>query len=870
MRQTLQLPGCASEGTNASIDLLFVPGEDRISMPVRPWRARPLPSGLWLLLILSLAIPWRTLQAAIIRGTVTNSLGVPIVHASVVLLQNGQILALALTRSDGTYQISSSAAGRFYVLVSANNFKQITTLSFYAGAVDSHKEDIVLESAHARQEIVTSATGTPLAEAQSSAAVTVQRSGAFPNRTDLIDPLRQMPGLFVVRQGEYGALASLFIRGGNPDSNQVNLDGVGIGDVGGGFDWSHVSTAGVEDFEVYRGPNSVLYGTDAASGSVTLKTVRGSTAFPSLFYEGDAGTFTTFRNQAQAGGTYGKLDYYGGFDAFQSDNSIKMEEFHDDTANGNLGYAFTSATQLRVTARNSDAGTGTPGAFNFYGIANAGKRSNQDIYLGAALENRTYGDWHNLVRYGMTRKREQDVHFYAAGIPLTLQPGVTNYYGYTTKIDGANGDSVTGQAILNFGDGTYPNTIERVNNRDQFYFQSDYPFTPHIFGLFTLHYDDERGAKKSIAYGIDQHLERSNDDFTAQIQGDLYHNRVFYSLGGGVEKNGLFGRVGTPRIGVSYYPVRPGPGLFRGTRIRFNFAKGYREPSLDEEFGSLYNFLLNQQGGEAVIRQFHISPIVEEQSRTYEGGVTQSFLSERGLLRVSYFHSQYGRQIEPVPATEVPSLLPQLSSSERQALESRLSNAGPLDLNSQAFRAQGMESDVEYTLFKNLSMRGGYTYLDAVVERSFTSDALEPSFNTGLPDGPAPSFSKLPIGAFDPLRGARPFQRPPHTGFAAVAYHGEQYSVGFTAAFASRSDDSTFLAGRDFAGGNSLLLPNRDLDFGYAKLDLGGSYQFLSWVAAYAQLDNLTGNKRIGPIGYPSLPFTFRVGLRLAIGHSSK
>ncbi len=58
---------------------------------------------------------------------------------------------------------------------------------------------------------------------------------------------------------------------------------------------------------------------------------------------------------------------------------------------------------------------------------------------------------------------------------------------------------------------------------------------------------------------------------------------------------------------------------------------------------------------------------VAEQSRTYEGGVAQSFLSERGMLRVSYFHNQYGRQIEPVPATEVPTLLPQLSPSEQQA-----------------------------------------------------------------------------------------------------------------------------------------------------------------------------------------------------------
>ena len=722
----------------------------------------------------------------------------------------------------------------------------------------------MLESANARQEIVLSATGTPTAEAQISSAVTAQRSASFPNRTDLIDPLRQVPGDFVVRQGEYGALASLFIRGGNPDSNQVNQDGVPIGDIGGAFDFSNLSTTGIGDLEVYRGPNSVLYGSDAASGSVNVRTSRGSTAFPSLFYEGDAGTFTTFRNRAQLGGTYKRLDYYGGFEAFQSDNSLKMDEFHDDTGTANLGYAFTSSTQLRVTASNSDAATGTPGPFNFYGIANAGKRSNQDTYLGASIENRTYGNWHNLVRYGMTRKRQEDINFYPAGIQLTTS---NNYYGYNTVIDGANGYSVTGQAILNFP-GTFPNTVEQVNNRDQFYFQSDYPFTQHILGLFTFRYDDERGAKKSTAYGIDQTIERANYDYTGQLQGN-YHSRLFYSLGGGVEKNQLFGTVGVPRLGLAYYPVRPGKGIFHGTKIWSNFAQGFQEPSLDEQFASLYDFLLGQQGGREAIQQYHISPIEEEQSRTYEGGVAQSFLSERGLLRIGYFHNQYRRQIEPVPATEVPSLLPQLSPSEQESLKSLISTAGPLDLNSQAFRAQGIESEVQYSVFRTLFLRGGYTYLDAVVQRSFTSDALQPSFNTGLPGEPPPSFSTVPIGAFDPLRGARPFQRPPHTGFAAVTYSGEQYAVGFNAAFASRSDDSTFLGGRDLVEGNSLLLPNRNLDSSYAKLDLGGSYQFLSWVAAYAQLDNLTGNKKIAPIGYPSLPFTFRVGLRFTIGHSS-
>jgi vitamin B12 transporter len=352
-------------------------------MPVRSRRKYLRPFSFCLFLILSTAL---TARAAVVRGTVTNSLGMPVIHANVILLQKGQIVAIAVTRLDGTYQISSSASGQFYVLVSANNFKQITTQSFYAGAADSHLEDIVLESSNARQEIVVSATGTPTPEAQISSAVTAQRSASFPNRTDLLDPLRQVPGDFVVRQGEYGGLASLFIRGGNPDSNQVNQDGVPIGDIGGGFDYSNLSTTGIGDLEVYRGPNSVLYGSDAASGAVNVRTSRGSTAFPSLFYEGDAGTFTTFRNRAQLGGTYKRLDYYGGFEAFQSDNSIKMDEFHDDTGSANLGYAFTSATQIRVTASNSDAATGTPGPFNFYGIANAGKRSNQDTYLAASIE----------------------------------------------------------------------------------------------------------------------------------------------------------------------------------------------------------------------------------------------------------------------------------------------------------------------------------------------------------------------------------------------------------------------------------------------------------------------------------------------------
>jgi iron complex outermembrane receptor protein/vitamin B12 transporter len=141
------------------------------------------------------------------------------------------------------------------------------------------------------------------------------------------------------------------------------------------------------------------------------------------------------------------------------------------------------------------------------------------------------------------------------------------------------------------------------------------------------------------------------------------------------------------------------------------------------------------------------------------------------------------------------------------------------------------------------------------VQRSFTSA------NEALTGGYAPTYNGIPMGAFSPLKGARPFKRPPHTGFFTASYASERVTGVFTAAFSSRSDDSTFLYDSNY--GYSLILPNRNLDSGYAKLDLGASYKLLSWLKVYGQMENLTNNRHIAPVGYPSLPFSVRAGLRI-------
>ena len=824
-----------------------------------------------ILCILGLLASTTALHAVSVHGTVTDTLGAPIAHATVALVHNGKVVVAGQTGFDGSYTLVSADSGRFYVLASGHSFRQLQTQSFFGRTLDDVEQNVVLEPEWVRQSVVVTSTGEPQPEAQTSGSVTGIGAMQFENRMDIVDTLRQIPGVNVVETGERGGETSLFIRGGSSTANTVTMDGVPVEDVGGRFDFTNVAATGLESIEAYRGPNTVLYGSDAAAGVVAVTTPRGSTSFPSLLYEGDAGSFGTYRNQVQLGGMMRKLDYYGGFSSLETRNSIPMDEYHNDTSVVNLGWSWSARTEVRVTARNSDSATGLPaanGGYSFDLIPNDGKQLDQDAYGSGTITHTFTDNLHAVVRYGLVRKREESDQWYPAGNLLTGDDfGAGNYYGNHVTVTGANGYSVTGQTLMNYSaaDGSvYPTALALDSNRDDLFAQMNYVHGPHLGVIAGFRFDEERGLEGEPAYALHEGLERGNYDYQAQIGGE-FKNRLFYTAAGNVEKNGLFGTVGTPHIGGSYYLVRPGKGA-RGTKLDFNFARGYQEPTIDEQFGSLYNFLV-KNGGRATATQYGIQPIGAQLSRTYDGGLEQSLFSEKVTLRATYFHNEFGNQTEGVPASAVPALLPNLTSAQQQALQAFLNNnfAYELDLNSMSYRAQGAEAEVEYGLGRNIFLRGGYTYLDAVVQRSFSSDNLECSV-TGTP-GPCtnPNIPGVPIGDYSPLVGARPFRRPPHTGFTDVVYTGKKWSGVIDAAYASRSDDSTYLGGDDVNFGNTLLLPNRDLDYGYTKIDLGATYQLKSWLAAYSQLNNLTSNQHIGPIGYPSLPFNFETGMRFTL-----
>jgi vitamin B12 transporter len=796
-------------------------------------------------------------RAVVVRGVVTDALGRPVPGARVQLIQGPKAVAIAFAGVDGSFEIRSTLAGRFVLLTSAAAFYPGIGQNFYGGSTDQIAQNVVLEAASVHEEVTVTATGLPTPLDQSSSAVTLVPQSDLVTSIGVADALRQSPGVVAVETGQYGGVTSLFMRGGNSTANQVLIDGISAGDVGGSFDFGTVSTTGLAGLELYRGPNSALYGTDAGASVVSLETPRGSSTRPVVNYSGDVGNFHTYRDELSLSGTHRRFDYYTAFSRFDTSNALPRDQYHSATSAANLGYNITANTQARFTLHNADSATGLPSAHDFYGLSADGKEGDQDTYSGFTLENRLENGWHNLVRYGISRKRIQERQFNNVGTPITYNFGTvpcsaptadcfTEYFGNLVTIRGANGYTATGQASF------FVPTDDMDSNRDELYYQSDYSFARYLSALFGFRYVNERGSYvEPPPYAEDEQTQRTNFEYTLQLQGEI-KSRVFYSAGGGIEKNHLYGITGAPRLGFSYVPFFPGAKWFRGTLLRFNVATGVQEPTLGIQFASLYT-QLQRAGDTADIAKYHVTPAGPQRSRTYDLGVDQNIRGEKLVLKLGYFHNTFNHQLEGVDSGALEQFFGYSPSVAQNTYEPYLNSLG--------FRAQGIEMELQYRPFTRLFLHGGYTYLDAVVTQSFSSDAYyNGTYNNN------PNLPGIAIGAEGPLIGARPFRRPPHTGFFAVQYEGARLGAAFTGALASRSDDSTYLDGFDPNFGNSLVLPNRDLDFGFVKLNANLTYSLKPRVTVFTELDNLLGQQHIGPIGYPGLPFTVRAGLKVRIG----
>jgi vitamin B12 transporter len=770
-----------------------------------------------------------------IHGTVTDPLGAVVSGAQVELLRQGKQVSVTTTDSEGKYRFLPLPPGRYQVRTTAPSFATQQSDAIYIGSSSNAAVDLTLKVGSISQQVVVSATGTSLPETQTGASVSVVTSDQFQYKPEVLETLRPVPGVQVLENGQRGINESLFIRGGESKFNKVLLDGVPLNEIGGTVDFGGIFTTGIDQVEILRGPNSVLYGSDALAGVVNLTTSQGSTFIPQLSYAFDAGNFNSLHNDLSFGGIFRQIDYFSEFGRYDGGNTSSNPQFHNGTYAGNFGWTPGASTNLRVTIRRVAAKVDVPNAIDFFGIPDDSFQTEDNTYIGATLQNQTTSHWHNLLRYGATRQNSEFVNPTPTG---TLDPVFGNFLGNVVTIRGANGFSTTGQAILDFG-GNYPQRFFILNNSDLLTFQSDYSFGTRLTALFAFHFENERGPKPA---------ERTNYSYTGEVHGNLW-NRLYATLGVGVEKNAVFGLAATPRASLAYYLVRPSAsGALAGTKLKFNYGQGIQEPDIFSASNSLFTLLSQLPDGPQLISQFHVGPIGAVRSRSFDAGVEQFFWSGRAKLGLTFFDNHFNDEIEFVSPGGLAKL----------GVPDKILAATPFgaSVNSLATRSLGAETELDLSLGHGFTARAAYTYLDGVVRRSFSSDELLPSFN--------PLFPTIPIGAFSPLVGNRPFNRAPHVASVYLGYARRKLALALSGNFVGRRDSSTFLFDSSF--GPSMLLPNRNLAAAYQKIDISGSYRLNRYLQLYSAIENLASQHYDPAPGFPALPFNFRSGIKVTIG----
>jgi len=682
---------------------------------------------------------------------------------------------------------------------------------------------------------VVSAAATEILQSRTGAPVTVVDAAtldALASR-DLAESLRLVPGTQVVQVGQRGGATSVFLRGGNSNFTKVLLDGVPANDIGGGFDFSRLATAGVEQVEVLRQANSVTYGSDALAGVVNITTRRGRSRIPDLEYTLDGGNLATFGNAVSGGGAVQRVDYFSQYEYETTDNDTPNSAFSRGTYAGRFGVALGGGTLLSGTVRRLDTDLGDAGGFRLFGLANDSTSEARQTYLSVTADSQVSPRWQTTLRFGSAEQTSVFTNPTPTGEPFDPFGFGANYLGDTVTLRGADGRSVTGRAILDFG-GIYPSVFESRTTRRTLSGQTTFQASPSLAVSMGGRLEQERAFADPDG---DPSARRTNGGAFAEGRAAL-GGRAFVSAGIGVEHNEAFGTAYTPRVSVVAYLREPSAGMVGDTRLTFNAGRGIKAPGVFQEENSLHVLLRSSSGLPGV------EPIGPERSRSVDVGVEQALAGGRVRTRVAYFDNAFEDLLEFLGETQL--VRAGVSPEAAQA-------AGFAYVNSSSFSARGVEVSAEARFGAVARLSGSYTLLDATVTDAFGAGAV---FNPAFPD--------VPIGAFGPLVGERPFRRPTHAGTFLFSYARGPVGLALAGYLSGASDDSTFLSDAFF--GNTLLLPNEDLNATFQKIDLSGSYRVHRYLRLHAAVENLLDQDYAAAYGYPSLPMTVRAGASIMLG----
>ena len=539
---------------------------------------------------------------------VTDPSGSAVAGARVTIYQrsNNAAIASRVTDSDGLAVFDGLAPNAHRLQVLAPGFAEtITDIPTQNDAT----LNVHLKIPARNETVVVTATETPLPADETGAPVETVDHDTLLNRqpVETADAIRYLPGAVISSDGRRGGLASLFVRGGDSDYNKVIVDGVPVNEPGGTFDFGVVPTIAADRFEFVRGPESVLYGSDALTSVVQMFSATGTTRTPELTLSSYRGTFSTAEGSASLAGAFGRFDYNLFGEQFNTLGQGINDAYSNSAEGANVGVRLTPRAMFRLRTRHSTERSGVQSFFNFNGQElippDSDERARQNNFLASGdLTLDAPGQWkHSLSGY--------EYHHVRENLDTFMDPG---------------------RVTPAFGNFDFPFDSYADENRAGFMYHGEYDPRLWVRTNFGYEFEDENGFIGDLtALPLTHGLRRNHAVYAEQV---FTFSRFSVVAGGRFIHNESFGNAGVPRAALTFLAHRGGE-LLGATRLRIAYGQGIKEPSLDETFGTASFFIIPNP---------NLKP---EESRTVETAVIQNFRGDRYSISAGYYNNLFRNQI---------------------------------------------------------------------------------------------------------------------------------------------------------------------------------------------------------------------------------
>jgi len=494
-----------------------------------------------------------------------------------------------LPAPNGSFEVKAGPGARLVFTAPGFAAKTIRAEEAAAGIVVKLELAPVVDSVR----VVGSALDVSASEQGGSVTIVPRQEIEERDEPLALDLLREVPGVTLVQNGPTGALAGLYIRGGYPTFNLVEIDGVPVNAFGGNFDFAHIPSAELDRVEVIRGPESAVYGPYANSGVVNFVT-RQPGPGPDLDVAAEGGTYGERRFNVSGGGRVAGFGIVASASQMNTNGPVENSDYRNQGVMVNVTRRLGEGQSLALHGDFNSNENGVPGPWGsdpmhtFTGIDTVSRNKNN------------FSDYSAHYQADVSARVREEL----SGVFFLNNNGFISPFPFTSNKDlRANGESrtivsITSHDVTAFG---FSGGMEDVRN--SYITDADYRMFP-IRRRDLAAYAENRlewGGRFFLNIGV-----RGESLHTSAIPPDGFSRPQFPAQ---------TVTAANPKVAATY--------ALGATRFHSSFGTGIRPP---DGFDLAYT---------------NNPALKPERTRSFDAGVEQRLFHDWLSLDGTYFHNRF-------------------------------------------------------------------------------------------------------------------------------------------------------------------------------------------------------------------------------------